>query len=331
MRKILITVLRLCANLLVISAFTLVLFECCYRFYVIDFYSIAWKLLNTGANPENKKVDLLVFGDSFSAKDSGYVSYLRQLTPDKVILNASFPGIGLKQVNLFADSRIKEANANTILYQVYTGNDLTDLKSLTNWRTLPVGRNIYWTISDYFLSLKYINQRLAVFNKQQNLIRSNLEKPFDPALYDTRTQLYLQADMAHLEKLVSIYDDFSDRYLLWKKEMEVFLNKIPEGTKVVVVFVPHCAQVNQFYLNNIKRIGAQVRNEQDFTATDYLFYAQARSDFKSFSNLVFLNPLNYLRETDQEGHRLYYENDPHFNKEGHAAFASFIRNHLFDH
>lgn len=330
MKQLLIKFLRFCLNLFLIGVITLILFECCYRFYVIDFYGATWKILNQDFNPGNKQTDMLVFGDSFSAKDSGYVYHLRKQHADKVIYNASFPGIGLKQVNLFASARIKETNPKAILYQVYTGNDLTDVKNLTNWSNLPAGRNIYWSISDYLLSLKYINQQLAVFSKQQNTLRMHLEKPFDPAIYDKRTLLYLQADAAHLEKVVSISDDFSTRYTSWKKELEFFLGKIPKGTKVFIVFIPHCTQVNNFYLNHMKRLGARVQNDQGLMATDYMFYKQARSDFKSYPDVVFLNPLSYLQETDREGHRLYYENDPHFNQQGHEAFATYLSHQVMD-
>ena len=311
------------ANVFIIALITLLLFELCYRYYIIDFYHTPWKMLNQTEN-NSTEVDLLVFGDSFSAKPSGYVDLLRKQFPNKKIWNAAVAGIGIKQVNLFAARRIKQTKPKAILYQVYVGNDLLDVKNLTNWGKLSFTRNLYWAASDIFTSLRHLNQQLVGFRKEKSMIPLGLDKPFSMALYDKRSLMFTQADEAYLYKTVTITDDFLTRYHTWKKEMDQFIATIPFGTKLYLSFIPHCAQLNPRYLNYQLALGNTVADTSVFFQEQYPFIKQAMHDFKNDSTIVFLNPLATLRKADKETYPLYYENDPHFNPNGHKEFADYL-------
>lgn len=272
---------------------------------------------------------MLVFGDSFSAKADGYVAALANQYPEKIILNASTPGIGIKQVNLFAVDRIQQTKPKAILYQVYVGNDLLDVKNLSNWRELSLARNLYWSASDFFISLRYLNQRMVVLRKDTSLIPQGLNKPFAKAMYDKRSLLFTQADATYLYKTVTITDDFLTRYALWKKEMDEFITKIPPDTKLYITFIPHCAQLNTFYYHQLLDMGNRVADSSVFFQEQYPLLQQASADFQHHPTIVFLNPLTHLKNADKEGYRLYYENDPHFNANGHQEFAHYLATNLF--
>lgn len=316
------------ANVFIIALITLLLFELCYRYHVIDFYHAPWVALNPTEN-NSPEADLLVFGDSFSAKTDGYINLLRKRFPNKKIWNAAVSGIGIKQVNLFAAERIEQTKPKAILYQVYVGNDLLDVKNLTNWNKLSFTRNLYWAASDAFTSLRYLNQQLVVFRKDHRMIPAGLDKPFAIEQYDKRSLMFTQADEAYLFKTVTITDDFLTRYHTWKKEMDQFIKTIPSGTTLYISFIPHCAQLNTYYLNNQLVMGNAVADTSVFFQEQYPFIKQAIHDFKNDSAIVFFNPLAALRKADTEAYRLYYENDPHFNKNGHRAFADYLTNALF--
>jgi hypothetical protein len=271
-----------------------------------------------------------VFGDSFSANDHGYVSYLQKLCPGKVILNASSAGIGIKQVNLFASKRIKQVNPKAILLQVYVGNDLIDVQNLSNLKTVSMLRNLYWNITNHFTSISYLNQRMGAFRKHETVSSLHLNEHFSKELYDKRTKLFVQADAGFLEKSVTLNDDFLKRYMIWKDELDVFLENIPLTTKVYIVFIPHCAQINDFYYKNMAELGATFSDKSNFNKTDYAFFEYAMNDFKGNSNAVFLNPLPFFKETDIINYRLYYENDPHFSEHGNTEFANYLKPLIFN-
>jgi hypothetical protein len=255
---------------------------------------------------------------------------LQKLCPGKTILNASSAGIGIKQVNLFASKRIKQANPKAILYQVYVGNDLIDVKNLSNLKKVSMPRNLYWKITDCFLSISYLNQRMGSFRKHETVSSLHLDEHFSKGLYDKRTKLFIQADAGVLEKSVTLNGDFLKRYMIWKDELDVFLKKIPVTTKVYIAFIPHCAQINDFYYNNMAEMGAIFSDKSNFSNIDYAFFEYAVNDFKGNSNVVFLNPLPFFKETDTVNYRLYYENDPHFNEHGNAEFARYLKPLIFN-
>ncbi|MEI6767021.1 MAG: hypothetical protein WCM76_15425 [Bacteroidota bacterium] len=330
MKQRIAAIIKFFLKVIIIVFVTLILFECSYRWYVIDFYSFSWKGLNSPENRSKENVDLLVFGDSFSANDHGYVSCLQKLCPGKVIVNASSAGIGIKQVNLFASKRIKQANPKAILYQVYVGNDLIDVQNLSNWKSISIVRNLYWKITNQFMSISYLNQRMGALRKHETTKSLHLDEHFSKELYDKRTTLFIKADTESIEKSVTLKDDFLKRYLVWKDELEVLLEKIPLTTKVYIAFIPHCAQINDFYIKNMTELGATFSDNNNFSKTDYAFFEYARNDFKGNTNVVFLNPLTFFKETDTANYRLYYENDPHFNEHGNSEFARYLKPLIFN-
>lgn len=204
-----------------------------------------------------------------------------------------------------------------------------DVKNLSNWSNLSVVRNIYWTLSDYFISLRFLNQRLVVFNKRDDLKSLNLDKKFSSSFYDKRSKLFVKADEQYLYNTIMLKNDFLVRYQTWRDGLSIFLNKIPNNTSVFIVFIPHCSQLNEFYLNNMFAIGTEVLDKISFQDDTYPFYKKAIEDFKEHSNVTFLNVLPFFKKKDVFNHRLYYENDPHFSANGDSEFSSYLENIIF--
>ena len=99
---------RGCVQLVIIISCTLLLFEVVYRYGVIDFYKAEIHALNPIENIESDTVDVLVFGDSFSASEDNYVDQLREKHKELTFLNLGIPGTGIKQVNTFARKKIRK-------------------------------------------------------------------------------------------------------------------------------------------------------------------------------------------------------------------------------
>ncbi len=299
------------------------LFEVVYRIYIIDFYKNSFTALNEPKVLKKKRTDFLIFGDSFSAFPNGYVEQLKSQNPEKSFLNFSVSGIGIKQTNLFAKQKIKKYNPDVVIYQVYVGNDLIDVQNVTNWETISFQRNIYWKVSDVFLSLRYLNQNFA-FLKQQKNLKSDFTSSFDENKYNFREKLLVTANPYNIENSVLINEDFELRYKVWKEELERFLKSISNNRKVYIVFIPHKAQLNSFYFDTMGKIGVKFSNHQQIFATNYPFLEKAKTDFKNNKNVTFLNPLSYFREMDKAENRLYFENDEHLNEVGQQVLSNYL-------
>ncbi|MBQ4821788.1 hypothetical protein [Aquimarina sp. MMG016] len=316
-------------QIIIVLTITIFVFEVSYRFYVIDFYKLEFSSLNKNVGDISKNVDYLIIGDSFSTYPDNYVDLLRAKYPEKKIINLSIPGIGIKQVNSFVRSKIKKYNPKNIIYQVYTGNDLIDVKHLSNWKELSIPRSLYWKLTDYFMSGVYLNQRLKKYNP--NIKTSYSDKSeFSPELYNQREVLLFKTNNEFLYKSIVLKDDFIDRYDTWKKEMNIFLNKMPKNSNVFVFFIPHCSQLNNYYLTNMEQLNGVFEDVDSFQKTDYQFYINAKQDLQSFENVTFLNPILYLRQKDQELNRLYFKNDSHLNASGQVEIFNFLDNSIFN-
>ncbi len=308
---------------------TLCLFEMCYRYNVIDFYRAQSQGLNTKKDLEDRNVDLMVFGDSFSAtsKEINYVDMLRKNETDFSILNFSVPGFGIRQINTFAKKKIKKHKPKAILYQVYVGNDLIDVNHLWNLKEFSFARNLYWEASDYFLSLGYLNQRLSVLNvKKEIRLPGMLKKEFDGDLYDTRTKRFLKNDTYYLDNTLLLNGDFKKRYLSWLIHMESFLDIVPKDVPVYILWIPHQAQVNDYYYANIKKLGAMFQNKAAIQQQDYPLFSKAKKDLSTYKNVKHLNPLTFFRDKDTLNSRLYFVNDPHINLTGNIILSTYLQN-----
>ena len=306
----------------------MLLFELSYRFSIIDFYKAEFTYLNDADSIRSESVDYLVFGDSFSIAENNYIDFLRK-SSDKSFMNSSVSGIGIRQVNTFLNRRLKRYTPKNIIYQVYIGNDLTDVDHLTNYSKLSLIRNLYWDVSDIILSSSYINAKMGGFNpnKEQNNHRI-VRESFSVNDYSSRSKLYLLSDSDYLYKSVTIRDGFEERYSIWIREVREFIEEISEETSVQIVFIPHCTQVNSFYYDNFKQIGATFSNVDEFNRTEYGFFKKASLDLKSYKNVSLINPLERFRKSDSINNRLYYMNDPHLNELGQKVLGNYLKEQL---
>ncbi len=317
-------------QLVIISCITFLLFEVAYRYGVIDFYKAEIKVLNPNNSIESTSVDYLVFGDSFSTPTGNYVDRLRSKHTEKSFLNLSIPGTGIKQVNTFAKKKIKRYNPTHIIYQVYIGNDLLDVRHVSNWETISFARNIYWKTTDYMWSGVYINQKLKGLNRSKGNTHALKKETFSKVSYAKRQGLLFHTDANYLYKTITVQEDFLNRYNVWKEELRSFLEVIPSDVKVSIVFIPHEAQVHDRYYHHMLALGAQFDDKENVQKDDYEFYRKAVIDFKMFDNVSFYNPLAFLKQKEATEHRVYYTNDPHFSDQGQIALYEFLDTTIFD-
>lgn len=310
-----------------ISIIVVFLFELSYRFSIIDFYKSEFQWLNRDVTL-TKEVDYLAFGDSFSAAKHNYLDFFKTST-NKTLINSSVPGIGIKQVNTFVNRRLDKYSPKNVIYQVYVGNDLTDVDHLTNFKELSVIRNLYWSMSNKILSISYINQKLGSFKSNDNQKEmSTLNTPFTIKNYNSRSKIFFKSDSTYLYKAVLLEDDFRKRYSIWIDEVHDFINEISEEINIYIVFIPHCAQLNSYYQNNMIQLGATFLEKDKFNMINYPFFRKASLDLEKYKNVYLLNPLQTFKKEDTLNNRLYYLDDPHLNDNGHRVLGRYLKKQL---
>src|SRR4029453_19648678 len=105
----------------------------------------------------NAKPTLLVMGDSFTASRTSYAGILQDTLQEGETINAAVSGTGVLQALYMAPKRFAQFHPAIFLYQVYVGNDLFDIRYPTNWHTISLVRNVYWSLANHFHVVGYLN------------------------------------------------------------------------------------------------------------------------------------------------------------------------------
>ena len=297
------------------------LLEVAYRYQVIDFYEPEFKALNSsfGSQPSNSySKKILVIGDSFSASAPNYVDNLRKANPEFHILNAAVPGTGVRQQKLILKKRIRDFTPDIIIYQIYVGNDFTDVLHPINFSDNSILRNVYWYLSDRVLVLPYLNRRLATLKKGSGNGNTVHADKFSIEKYNRRSKLYLEADSKLLGAIVNYEHRVLERYNLWNELTNEMMSMLSNSAQVYFLLIPHCSQVSKSFQNNWEELGAEFTN--NIQNPEYPLIRRMKKDFPDVN---FLNPLRTFQESNNPD-SLYYRNDPHLSRYGQQVLGNFI-------
>lgn len=294
---------------------TLMVLEVAYRYQWIDFFKTEFNALNK--NIKSNQPNVLVFGDSFTAYPNGYVSHFRKAHPDINVVNCSMPGSGPYEMELMASRRISDCPPKAVIYQMYVGNDLTDIDPPVNWGELSFSRNCYWSVKPYFEIFGLFSRRL-----------SGLQSDFDPKklkqddakfsrkLYSPRTKMMIRAESDYINHSIKLKGDMHDAMEDAKASIQYLRELVPKKVPIFIVIIPHFSQVTKEYNKNYK----QLSGHKSSMKVNYRF---VRAIFK-VKGVNVLNPLRYFREMESNGQQLYYSNDPHLNEVGQKALFDFL-------
>lgn len=318
LKQLLSSLIQKLGYLLTLGTIVICLLEVCYRYQVVDFYKGWLEGLNQ-SQLNSSKPTILVFGDSFTGHFKSYVKSLREEFPEQNIINTAISGTGIRQHNLIVKNRIEAYPPQHVIYQFYVGNDFTDIKHPINFKTNSIARNTYWFLANHLISIPYLNSRLALFNKTNADSIALQNNAFSPLAYNKRVKTNFKAEPSHLENTILLKGDQKQIYQKWKSYFQKFLSEIPEGVPVTFVLIPHCAQVNAQYQNQMRLIGASFQNPlQD---VEYPLIQQIRKDFPQ---LIIINPLPYFQQVEKNGTQVFYNNDPHLTLESQALLGKYL-------
>lgn len=288
------------------------LFECCYRFYLFDFYANENTLLNKNV-PAKAKKHVLVFGDSFSADPQGWVGLLRDSLKDAAVYNAAIPGSGIREARLEAGTRISEDAPQHIIVQVYVGNDFTDIRH-------PSGssffRGTWWWLSDRLIGLRYINYKLRGLKRGSEDAYPKQDEQFDAARYDRHQRQLIDAAPDYLLQTFTMKGREGENVRSWWESFDKLRLEAKPGTTFSVVLVPQCAQVSARYAANMKKLGALLPSGETGDALHHFFAAEAEK-----RGVEFINPLLVFQSAEAHDSTLYYPNDEHLNRTGQVLLG----------
>ena len=306
--------------------------EVAFRYQIIDFYTASFRALNP-KKPLPSSKNILVFGDSFLAHTPSFLDSIQIEKTDYQFINCAVSGIGIKETNCIAYRKTKEYPPSAIIYQIYLGNDLWDIRKKWNTQNISYTRNIYWKISNYSLFLRYFNYRLGQFKKFTkigiDMERKEMNiKTFSAKKYSERERVIFSAEPNLIENSVFLENGR-------EKDMEILVEGIEkmiqyaenQAIPVYILLIPHCAQVNSFYKDNMQQIGATFSQKNIFEP-NYPFVSRLQTHFSANKNVKILNPLTYFQANDTPENRLYYANDPHLNDNGHIILAKWLKESL---
>ena len=329
-------VLKKSLNILGYSIFlitaVMLLSEVIYRYQWIDFYAAELHGLNNEEDlkPEDERPTILVLGDSFSADKASYVQELRAAFPEHRIINSAVPGTGIKEALVMAPGRIETFKPDILIYQIYLGNDLTDLEPPVNWSTLSFPRNLYWSLSSSLQFLRFMNYRLGglrrgVYKDIEEETSREEKEIFSVEKYSPRQKLYLKANPFLIEDVATLNGDAGETMELVLEKLTELVELPDSDCQVYVLSMPHCAVVHSIYRERMEQIGGQFNRPEEITSQEIAFNSSLDDFCQNYAQVTFINPLNVLRaaEKDQPG-SLFYLHDPHLNRAGQEVVGQHL-------
>lgn len=292
---------------------TVGLFEIIYRFDWIDFYSTELKGLNDlELTNDSTKKNFLIFGDSFSADQNSYIKHLKNSSKNFNIINSAVPGTSMFHHKRFLKRRVATFKPSAVLFQLYIGNDFIDYTHPINWKQLSLARNSYWLITDYLISLQYLNYKSGQFKASKTFRDAKIDSTFSVDSYNAREKLYYKADSNVLQK--SIEGNHSSTSHLMN-DLNDAISSLPDSVDVYVLIIPHAAQASEKNRENIQKLGAYLNN--DIKNINYGVIELLKKEIKRGE---ILSP---LKEFQKNGD-CYYPNDPHLNPKGQKILANYL-------
>src|SRR5688572_1971424 len=241
----------------------LILMEVAYRFQIIDFYRAELNALNReqDSGKISGKKTMLVCGASFTVQTNSWLDQLRANLPDCRIINSAITGTSIVEASYVAPGRIKAFDPDVFIYQIYVGNDLLGINHQLNWKNWSAARNVYWLLSDRIHFLRYLNYKMGQVNwmigETKDPVNSEelANEKFEMQRYRRREKIYAQGDPYLISNCVLLKNgrdkDLEDLLSLLSRT----ISELKPECQVYLLIVPHKAQINQFYLDNMKDLG----------------------------------------------------------------------------
>ena len=330
-------------NLVVLTG-GLVLVEVAYRGQWIDFHRSDLAAFN---RPEelapSTRPTILALGDSFTAGRDNWPGHLQDLlAPNIRVVNSGVGGSTIRQMRIIIDGRLERFSPRRVICQIYTGNDLLDLRHPARSGTIGPFRRLYWRTTDgglmspwYFnTKLRLATDRLSPVNRlepaeTERIIRKMEARPFAADRYSPRSRMLREAYPSLLTDQIAVSGEMAAAWPVYRNELERLMESCrAHGARLTLMVVPHCAQVSREYAERFMVLGADISDPGILAIDEYPFVVKLRTTAAAYPGVEVLNLLQTLRSTEATGRKVYFPNDPHLNRAGRLEVAGIAANEL---
>lgn len=321
-------------------AFVSLLLEAAYRGQWIDFHRADLVASNRSDTlADDSRPTILAFGDSFTAgRDNWPAGLQRRLGPGTRVVNSGVGGTTIRQMRIIAEGRIRRFDPGLVICQVYTGNDLVDLRHPAADGRIGRLRRLYWSVTDRgWLMPWYLNTRL-----RQTLDRWSRDRRSDPAAtkrlsaamearpfavedYSPRSAMLLAASPTLIADQIAVTGEMTEAWAVYETELDRFIALCgAHETALLLVIVPHCVQVHPRYADRFRALGAIFPDPVVLTTAEAPFVTRLRAAVAHHPGVEVLDALPLLRPAETTGDDLYFANDPHLNRHGRDVLSGVI-------
>lgn len=322
------------------------LFELSYRYQIFDFYQPELQAYNLKNIESDTRGTILCMGDSFTAGGRSYPAMLRELLPQYNVVNSGLSGTSVIQSEYLARKRFNQFKPKILIYQIYLGNDLSDIRHPKS--NVSIQRAIYWSLSEKFRSIAYLNYRLVSvkfwYEKLRNWSRATPKTPeivfrsksddvkahnmydtsFDPRRYPYRAKLLLNAEPFLLENQINVSPAREADYRVFEHKLDKITQRCHPGEcRVFILIIPHASQVHPKYVSRLEQVGAKFRAPEQLFKSPSKFVEKV-TVFSKGRNITVLDPLVKLQESERVGNSVYFLHDPHLNHHGQSILANYL-------
>jgi GDSL-like Lipase/Acylhydrolase family len=327
---------------LVILTGAAVLMEIAYRGQWIDFHRADLAASNpTGALEESSRPTVLALGDSFTAGRDNWPGYLQKLLgPEVRVVNSGVGGSTIRQMRAMIEGRIRRFQPRWVICQIYTGNDLSDLRHPKATGEIGPLRRLYWLANDLgAMSPWFLNTRLRLAadrlapayrlppTERRRLIREMEARPFSVEDYSPRSRTLLAADPTLISDQIALTGEMAAAWSDYRENLVKLIESCTSsGAELILMVVPHCSQVSPVYARRFEMLGARFPDVTLLEAAEYPFVVRLRETAAEYPGVEVLNVLPPLRSTESSGGPLFFPNDPHLNPTGRRVVAGIIIN-----
>jgi len=329
----------LVANVAFLTSIFVVL-EAAYWGQWIDFHRADLAASNPpGILVPDSRPTILVLGDSFSVGRDNWPTHLQELLgPDTHVVNSGVGGTTIRQMRIIADGRIQRFNPSLVICQIYTGNDLVDLRHPVASGQIGRFRKLYWSVTDHgWLLPWYLNTRLRQTidrwsrnrmsdpTEMERIIAEMEAGPFSPADYSPRSAALLAASPTLIADQIAVADEMAGAWSIYEGELDRLAALCnAHGVPLLLVVVPHCAQVHPRYADRFRALGAMFPDPAALTMDESIFVTRLKAVAARSPGVEVFDALPSLRKQEGEGVELYFANDPHLNQTGRRVLADAI-------
>ena len=313
-------------------------FEACYRLQWIDFYRPDLRRVNdAGALDPGRapRRTILVMGDSFTAWPNGYPSRLSQrLGPGTRVINSGVSGFTLRQVARLLPRRIAEFRPDTVVLQLFAGNDLVEMEHPLAWTKVSPLRNLFWLVSNSGLeSVGFVNYRLgSLVGSAMRGFRGDSpvgggggpEAAFSVSRYSEHEKTLIAAEPDYVEQQLEVSLRYRPAYSEYLSLLQRSFDLIdPAARKIVVLVVPHPLQVHERYLERHRILGGVAGHPRAIEPST-AFLRGLAGLVSSHPGIRLVDPLEALRVREREGVTLFRATDLHLNAAGQEVLTELL-------